>query len=70
MYNALLNYYENKKPDILVIDKNSFAGFDISRKLNIPYIINNPNLLNDIDGPPSNIPAPLSGYPIHVYVLY
>jgi UDP:flavonoid glycosyltransferase YjiC (YdhE family) len=62
MYKQLLEQYTLDPPDMLVIDRFSFAGYDVAHALNLTYVVNNPTLLLDIDEPPSYIPAPYSGF--------
>ena len=61
---------EAHKPDLMVIDSSTFVGLDIADKLKIPYVINNPALLNIHDVPycmpqASYLPNALSGKSIH-----
>lgn len=37
------------RPGLLIIDRFAIAGIDVAKQLNIPYMINNPHLLLDID---------------------
>ncbi|RHY60323.1 hypothetical protein DYB34_002635 [Aphanomyces astaci] len=46
-----------------VVDRYTFAGMDVAASLGIPFVINNPFLLLDIDDPPAYVPAPLSHHP-------
>jgi UDP:flavonoid glycosyltransferase YjiC (YdhE family) len=65
MLNSLLLRYTNDKPDLFVVDRYTFAGLSVAKKLNVPYIINSPGPLSDIDNPSNHVPAPLSGNSIH-----
>lgn len=58
------------EPDLMVVDSSTFVGFDMADKLGIPYVINNPALLNLHDMPycmpeASYLPGVLSGQSIH-----
>ncbi len=66
MYKTLLETFRLDLPDLVVVDRFSFAGFDVSHRLGIPYAVNSPYLLQDLDSPPSHIPAPYSGFPLSV----
>ena len=61
MFGALKSAFQNNRPDILIVDRFAFAGFDVAEDLGIPLVINNPQLLLDIDNPPMHIPAPYFG---------
>jgi len=61
MYPSLYQALEGDRPDYVVIDRYAFAGFDVCHKLDLPYAVNNPTLLLDLDQPPSSIPPPFAG---------
>ncbi len=61
MFGALKTAFQNSLPDILIVDRFTFAGFDVAEYLGIPFVINNPQLLLDIDDPPMHVPAPYFG---------
>ncbi|TDH73502.1 hypothetical protein CCR75_003710 [Bremia lactucae] len=65
MYRALLATFAVDQPDLVVVDRYTFAGFDICHRLQLPYVINNPHLLLDMDAPPASISAPFSNYVMH-----
>ena len=53
-----------------MVDRFTFAAFDVAHRLNISYVVNNPYLLLDLDDPPYHIPTPFtnnSTYPIRLY---
>ena len=58
MFHTLLNAYSNDRPDLLVVDRHTFAGYDVAHSLNLSYMVNNAMLLLDLDDPPGYIPAP------------
>jgi UDP:flavonoid glycosyltransferase YjiC (YdhE family) len=70
MYKKLLQQYTADPPDMLVIDRYSFAGYDVAHALNLSYVINNPTLLLDIDEPPAYIPAPYSGFALETQTIW
>ncbi|KUF93341.1 hypothetical protein AM588_10004083 [Phytophthora nicotianae] len=43
----------------------SFQRFDACHRLQLPYVVNDPHLLFDIDSPPAYIPAPFSNFTMH-----
>lgn len=61
MFPVLFEKWSQHPPDFAVIDRYAFGGIHAARELGVPFAINNPTLLLDIDGPPSYVPAPLSG---------
>lgn len=65
MFAALLEDLEDDRPDLVVVDRYTFAGFDACHKLELPYVVNDPHLLFDIDSPPAYIPAPFSNFTMH-----
>lgn len=70
MYLQLHQQVEKIKPGLMIIDRFTLAGFDVARALQIPYIVNNPHLLLDIDNPSYNMPAAyslLSSYPVTLW---
>ena len=52
-------------PDIFIVDRYTFAGISAAQYLNVPFIINSPGPLSDVDNPANHVPAPLSGNSIH-----
>lgn len=66
MLAALLEDLEDDRPDLLIVDRHSFAGFDAAHTLELPYVVNNPHLLLDMDAPPAYVPAPFTNYSMHV----
>ncbi|ETP55182.1 hypothetical protein F442_00243 [Phytophthora nicotianae P10297] len=65
MFGALLEDLEDDRPDLVVVDRYTFAGFDACHRLQLPYVVNDPHLLFDIDSPPAYIPAPFSNFTMH-----
>ncbi|TMW55586.1 hypothetical protein Poli38472_010468 [Pythium oligandrum] len=65
MFNALVEDLEEDRPDLLVVDRYTFAGFDAAQRLDIPFVVNNPSLLTDIDSPPAYVGAPFSNISMH-----
>lgn len=66
MFDALVEDLEDDRPDLVIIDRYTFAGFDACHALHIPYVVNSPMLLLDLDSPPAYIPAPFSNFTILV----
>ncbi|KAF0695503.1 Aste57867_13696 [Aphanomyces stellatus] len=64
MFHPLVEDYTEDPPSIVVVDRYTFAGMDACDAVGIPYVVNNPFLLLDIDDPPSYVPAPFSQHPI------
>eukprot|EP01029_Cantina_marsupialis_P000335 TRINITY_DN102716_c0_g1_i1.p1 TRINITY_DN102716_c0_g1~~TRINITY_DN102716_c0_g1_i1.p1 ORF type:complete len:600 (+),score=104.36 TRINITY_DN102716_c0_g1_i1:56-1855(+) len=60
---SLFSQYSSDRPDLLVVDRLSFAGFDLAQALNVSLVVNNPMLLLDLDDPPMYVPAPFSEIP-------
>ena len=60
MRSVLLHALRNARPDMLVVDRFTFAGVDVAWSLGVPFALNNPSLLFDVDSPPHYVPAPLS----------
>ena len=52
-----------------VIDRFTFAGFDLAHSLNLSYVVHSPTLLLDLDNPPAHIAAPFSGVRTRVRLL-
>ena len=44
-----------------VVDRFTFAGYDLAHKLNVTYAVHSPTLLLDLDDPPAHVAAPFSG---------
>ncbi|KAL3662376.1 hypothetical protein V7S43_012703 [Phytophthora oleae] len=65
MFGPLLEDLEDDRPDLVVVDRYTFAGFDACHRLQLPYVVNDPHLLFDIDSPPAYIPAPFSNFTMH-----
>tara|TARA_B110000090_G_C13368503_1_gene441026 strand:+ start:158 stop:2026 length:1869 start_codon:yes stop_codon:yes gene_type:complete len=65
MLPSLVERYKNDKPDLFVVDRYTFAGFSAADFFDVPYIVNSPGPLSDIDDPANHVPAPLSGNSIH-----
>ncbi|CAI5738053.1 unnamed protein product [Hyaloperonospora brassicae] len=65
MFRPLHEHLDRDRPDLVVVDRYTFAGFDACHQLELPYAVNDPHLLLDIDSPPAYIPAPFSGYTMH-----
>lgn len=59
-----MEFFRQKRPDFVVVDRFTFGGLDACESLQLPYAVNNPMLLLDLDNPPSYIPAPLSHFSI------
>lgn len=66
MFAALLEDLEDDSPNLVVVDRYTFAGFDVCHALGIPYVVNSPNMLLDMDSPPAYVPAPFSNYSMDV----
>jgi hypothetical protein len=66
MFGPLLEDLEDDRPDLVVLDRYTFAGFDACHRLQLPYVVNDPHVLFDIDSPPAYIPAPFSNLTMHV----
>mmetsp|Transcript_15913 Transcript_15913/g.20394 ORF Transcript_15913/g.20394 Transcript_15913/m.20394 type:complete len:569 (-) Transcript_15913:1904-3610(-) len=63
MLNELLAFYDDRPPpSLVVIDRYTFAGFDLAHKLSTKYLVHSPTLLFDMDNPPRDIPAPFHGF--------
>ncbi|KAJ0405626.1 hypothetical protein P43SY_007727 [Pythium insidiosum] len=60
MFSALMDDFEDDRPDLVVIDRYTFAGFDACHALQLP-----PSMLLDIDSPPAHISAPFSNHTMH-----
>ncbi|CEG47001.1 hypothetical protein L915_00224 [Plasmopara halstedii] len=65
MYGALLKHFEADRPNLVIVDRYTFAGYDVCHRLLLPYVVNDPQMLYDIDSPPAYIPAPFSDGSIH-----
>ncbi|KAJ0410163.1 hypothetical protein ATCC90586_008441 [Pythium insidiosum] len=65
MFSALMDDFEDDRPDLVVIDRYTFAGFDACHALQLPYVVNSPSMLLDIDSPPAHISAPFSNHTMH-----
>ncbi|ETV87436.1 hypothetical protein, variant 3 [Aphanomyces astaci] len=63
MLHPLVEDFTEDPPSLIVVDRYTFAGMDVAASLGIPFVINNPFLLLDIDDPPAYVPAPLSHHP-------
>lgn len=63
MYNASIKVLRDKQLNvtIAIVDMTTLAGTDLADTLNIPYIINNPDILPFIEGPFSQMTAHDSG---------
>uniref|UniRef100_K3WJ63 UDP-glycosyltransferases domain-containing protein n=1 Tax=Globisporangium ultimum (strain ATCC 200006 / CBS 805.95 / DAOM BR144) TaxID=431595 RepID=K3WJ63_GLOUD len=65
MFGALLENLEDDRPNLVVVDRYTFAGLDACHALQIPYAVNDPHMLLDMDTPPAYIPAPFSNVSMH-----
>ncbi|CAH0479911.1 unnamed protein product [Peronospora belbahrii] len=65
MLGVLLKMLTNDRPNLVIVDRYTFAGFDVCHRLQLPYVVNDPHLLFDIDSPPAYIPAPFSNFTMH-----
>lgn len=65
MYGALVKNFEANRPNLVIVDRFTFAGYDVCHRLHLPYVVNDPHLLFDIDSPPAYIPAPFSEFTMH-----
>ncbi|KAE9048630.1 hypothetical protein PR003_g2505 [Phytophthora rubi] len=65
MFGPLLEDLEDDRPDLVVVNRYTFAGFDACHRLQVPYVVNDPHLLLDMDSPPAYIPAPFSNFTMH-----
>lgn len=69
MFDSLLNEVRRDRPDVMVIDFVSTAGLDVAEIENIPYVINNPDLLTVLPATllPFTASAPqlFSGHSVH-----
>ncbi len=50
-------------PKLVVVDRFTWAGFDVAELYNLTYVVNNPQLLLDLDSPSFSLPAPWSYLP-------
>ena len=50
-------------PKLAIVDRFSFAGMDACLHLDLPYVVNNPHLLLDLDSPSWALPSPWSYLP-------
>lgn len=66
MFGALVEHLEDDRPNLVIVDRYTFAGLDAAHALQLPYVVNDPHLLLDMDSPPAYIPAPFSNYSMHV----
>jgi UDP:flavonoid glycosyltransferase YjiC (YdhE family) len=62
MYTALLDIIHENQPDLLVIDVASIGAHDLAHKFEIPYIVNSPSIMFDLEGTPSYVPAWGTGF--------
>lgn len=69
MFSALVETLEDDRPHVVVVDRYTFAGIDACHALQLPYVVNDPHLLLDMDAPPAYIPAPFSNYSMHVRIV-
>jgi UDP:flavonoid glycosyltransferase YjiC (YdhE family) len=65
LYNKLLPQYRaaGQMPDLMVFDIGTLGAHDVAHQLDIPYVINSPTLLFDLQGDPAYIPSWGSGFP-------
>jgi UDP:flavonoid glycosyltransferase YjiC (YdhE family) len=61
LYDALLPQYLEQLPDLMVFDIGTLGAHDLAHQLDIPYVINSPTLLFDLQGDPAYIPTWGSG---------
>ncbi len=47
-------------PQLIVVDRFTFAGMDVAKQFNINYVVNNPHLLLDLDSPSWSLPRAIS----------
>lgn len=66
MFGPLMENLEDDRPNLVVIDRYTFAGLDACHAMQLPYVVNDPHLLLDMDSPPAYIPAPFSNFSMHV----
>lgn len=45
-----------------VVDRFAFGGVDAAHHLGLPYVINNPHMMLDVDAPSPAVPVPFSGH--------
>ena len=50
-------------PDLIVVDRYTFAGIGSAHYHRVKFVINSPTLLYDLDDPTYCVAAPLSGFP-------
>ncbi|CAH0489740.1 unnamed protein product [Peronospora farinosa] len=67
MFNALLPQLETNgsnpnAPNMLVVDIATIGAQDLALKLKVPYVLNSPSLLFDLEGAPSYVPAWGTGF--------
>ncbi|CAK5148987.1 unnamed protein product [Aphanomyces euteiches] len=70
MFHPLLEDFLEDPPTLAVVDRYTFAGMDACNAVGIPFVVNNPFLLLDVDDPPSYVPAPLSQHPMETQTVY
>lgn len=61
MYAGLRQALSSDRPDLVVTDRYALAGVDVCHELSLPYAINNPTLLLDLDDPSAYMTPPYSG---------
>ena len=62
MYSILHAAFSNATPELVILDRYAFVGYDVCHALGLDYVINNPTFLFEIGRPPPYIPPPYTGY--------
>ena len=64
MYEPLLEVFADNKPDLMIIDSQTFAAFDVAHTLDVPYIVHHGGLLDAPTFAHAYVPAHGTGYSI------
>ena len=64
MYEPLLKEFADYKPDLMIIDSQTFAAFDVAHTLDVPYIVHHGGLLDAPSFARAYVPAHGTGYSI------
>jgi len=62
LYHALLPIVTKDTPDLIVLDIGTLGAHDLAHHLNIPYVINSPTLLFELEDVPPYVPAWGTGF--------
>ncbi|CAN0071563.1 unnamed protein product, partial [Discosporangium mesarthrocarpum] len=64
MFAPLLEALSRDPPALVVADRRALAAFRACKYSGIPCAMNCAGLLDDLDHPPSSLPAPFTGFPL------